>query len=58
MLIVVEKLSVPSGKLTAKARRAFQSEKGKKLFEFLARKGFIDTKHGKGMTVTYLARIR
>jgi hypothetical protein len=46
----------PVGKLTERVKKAFQGEKGRKLFEFLERKGFIDTGHGKGKTVTYLAR--
>ena len=47
----------PLGRQTEGARRAFQGRKGKELFGFLEKKGYIDTSHGKGNTVTYLARI-
>lgn len=45
----------PGGKPIGRARRAFQGEIGKKLFDFLETKGLIETGHGGG-TVVYLAR--
>jgi hypothetical protein len=47
----------PTGKFTAKARKSFQGEAGKRMFDFLKRHDFIDTSHGKGEVITYLARI-
>ena len=46
----------PGGKRIARAKRVFQGETGKSMFDFLERKGLLETSHGGGKVV-YLARI-
>jgi len=44
------------GKQIVNAKKAFQGTKGRQMFDFLERKHFIDTKHGMGNRVVYIAR--
>jgi len=45
----------PKGRQTVGVRRIFQGERGKELFDFLEKSGYIDTRHT-GANVTYLTR--